>query len=289
MQIDLATIEDDFESNWWQYIRVSSDFAFLNNVKNIHEFEVEDDDILIHKTMEEDADTNRRYVSKRYHQILEGEAFLIEGNDVRELMATNLTQFMLKSKKLPFGMEIEKVFQNKKVKVKFTLSEYDSFVLKIDSTPFNIPTEHSSPDFNDIEIYFKDLPEAESNPLQEGVGGTIRKLNATPTLEAVAAESGGKVFIKDALIETIEKRSSTFQQHETIFYILSVKDGKASAEGKKESLYREFDNVNVKCSENAMEKFALEVNDHIAFNGKLKKHRSFGWIIQNIRKFEKTP
>lgn len=288
MEIDLSEIEDDLESNWWQYIRVSSDFAYIDNVRNQKSFNVENDDILIHKATEEDEDSGRRFVVKRYHQILDGEAFLVDGKDAREIMEINLMNYISENNKLPFGMDVEKVFKNKKVKIKFSLNDFDSFVLKVDTKELNIPSSSKTLDLLEIENFIKKLPINDNNPLQEDTSKSIRKINSSPVLEAIAAETGGKIFVQNGEIIAIDKRKSIFQEYETIFYILHVKNGQASSTNKKDTLWRDFSEINVKCSQNAMEKYELEIGDLVNFNGKLKKHRNLGSIIQNIRKFVKT-
>ena len=57
--------------------------------------------------------------------------------------------------------------------------------------------------------------------------------------------------------------------------------------GDLTELKRDFVEINAKCSENAMKKFELEVGDILKFTGKANNHKNFGWIIQNVRKFEK--
>jgi len=49
----------------------------------------------------------------------------------------------------------------------------------------------------------------------------------------------------------------------------------------------DIEEVNFKCSENAMEKYKLEVGDKVSFRGKYKEENFLGKFIQNIRKFEK--
>ena len=69
---------------------------------------------------------------------------------------------------------------------------------------------------------------------------------------------------------------------------MHVKGGTAAPDTKKSTLQREFEEINVKCSENAMTEFKLQKGDKISFKGKLNNDRKAGLLIQNIRKFEKS-
>jgi hypothetical protein len=69
--------------------------------------------------------------------------------------------------------------------------------------------------------------------------------------------------------------------------MLRVKGGQVAPDTKKSTLRRDFEEINVKCSDTAMENTHLNIGDIISFKGKLNFDKKSGLVIQNIRKFEK--
>ena len=280
MKIDITEIEDDLEGPNWNYFRVSSDFAYLNYIPDHHAVEVLDDDILMHKQMETN-DQGFTYPAKRYHQILDGEAFQVDGKDVRELMAHNVIKYAKENKKLPFACHVKKLYKNNNMDIEYDPNNFDKFVLKISPELCNMEAD-------EMVEFFNQLPKTTKNVLDENsVGVKIEPIAGNPVIEQVAMESGkDKVYVKEAEILAIDLRKSFFQGSETIYYLLQIQGGSAAPSDDKEVLWRDFEKMNVKCSDGAMDKYELKVGDKITFNGKLKKSKK-QILLQNIRKFDK--
>jgi len=95
-----------------------------------------------------------------------------------------------------------------------------------------------------------------------------------------------KVRVLEGKISFIDKYSSKFQDHETIYYIIGVENGIIEAEIDEELIQEKFNIVSVRCSENAMNKYNLKIGDIITFKGSLENDRKHGLLIKNVRKFE---
>ena len=105
MKINLHEISDDLDSNWWHYIRSSSDFAFLAQIPDQKKVEVSEGDTLIHKQILE----GDRFPSKVYHYILDGEPIEMDGKDVRDLFGETIAKFIKNSSQFPFGCKFKKI------------------------------------------------------------------------------------------------------------------------------------------------------------------------------------
>src|SRR6056297_3565252 len=126
-EVDLdEIIDDDLEGRWFHYIR-SKDFGWMVRIPDQHHLEVEKDDVIIHKEIKEDS----RYPTVRYHLVFEDEAFMVEGDDIRDILAENLKEYVDQHNELPFACHFDKIFKNGKVKITYKPSDYDSFVLKL--------------------------------------------------------------------------------------------------------------------------------------------------------------
>lgn len=279
MKIDINEIEDGLEGNWWHFIR-SSDFSFQSRIPHLDSLDANEDDILIHKQIL-DGDS---FPSKRFHLIMDGEAFQVEGNEVRETLATKLTNFIRQNNKLPFGCIYKKIQKNNSVIIQYNPNGFDNFQLKIN--PEEMDLEGS-----DFEKIFSTMEIEKINTLatSEDASFTIKPITEDPLLEQVSMESGkSKVFVIKGEIVEIDLRKSYFQGNETTFYLLQLKAGKIAPDNKKNTLQRDFSLINAKCSQNAMTKFELQKGDVVSFNGKVKLDKKMKLIVQNIRKFDKT-
>ena len=298
MKINLFNIQDDFEdSNWWEFIRSSGDFAVYMKIPDRSALEVADDDILIHKKMDANEDTGARFVSKNFFQILDGEAFQIDIKDFRKLLGRCIVRHINTNQKYPYGWGLKKVQKKESIVIlTFKMSDYESWNLKIYPGKLKQFSGLGAIKREDVLDYFDNtLPKTTNNPisaapLPQGKNQTkkIDKITTAPEVQAAAAESGGKLFVTGATIEVIEERISTFQDSQTTYYILHLKGGSvAGTKGTKKmpAIQRDFEIINARCSEKAKETFALKVGDVIAFNGRLKNDRYLGMVVQNIRKF----
>jgi hypothetical protein len=282
LKINLEEVIDDtLNGNWYHYVR-SDDFAWLSrpNYKNL---EVNDDDIIIHKEIEE----GERWPKVKYHQILDGEAFEIDGADARELLAEKLIEFINKNNKLPFACSFIQVFKNGNLKMKYAPADMD-FVLKILKENVDKITKlKGDKDPDEIEKFFQGL-DVDGNALDTTATSiTIPKLTSAPVLEAVSLEGvKSKVYVTETEIKKIETRKSTYMGNETIYYLMETAGGMAAPDNKKSTLQREIKKAIVKCSENAMEKYSLKEGQKISFNSTFKNTKSLGCVLQNIRKFD---
>ncbi len=282
-------IDDDLGGRWFHFLR-ASDFGWMNRIPDQHNLEVEEDDIIVHKEIQEGS----RYPTLRYHLVFEDEAFLVDGADVRDTLAEKLSQFLKEHNKLPFGCEFKKVFKNGNIKINYSPTQYENFTLKL--KPEHYPLEHINPEdsdegptYNELVEYFKNLDEVEENPLETvKTEHDIEKISEEPMLEQVANESGkNTVYVFNTTIKDIDKRKSVYQGHEKVYYLLRVEGGQAAPNKDKDTLRRDLDKANVKSSTNAFEKYELDVGDEVSFNSKYKKDRNLGVLLQNIRKFYK--
>lgn len=279
MKINIDDLDDDLDGRWWHYIR-ACDFAFQSRIPNQNEVEVNDDDVLLHKEIKE----GERFPSKRFHLIMDGEAFQVEGNEIRDILTKKLGEYLKVHNKLPFGCIFQKLQKNGVAIINYNPNNFDNFQLRL--SPVMIEKQE-----DEMEEFIKTLEEEKTNLLGDADDITlkIKPISEHPILEQVSVESGSnKAFVINAKIMEIDKRKSFFQGNETIFYLLQVKGGKLAADKKKDSLQRDFDILNVKCSENAIEKFELKMGDIISFNGQVKNDNKLKIIVQNVRKFEKT-
>lgn len=281
MKINLNDIIDEFESHWWHYIR-AKDFAFLSSIPDFEAVEVFDDDILLHKEIKE----GDRFPSKIYHIIVDGEPLQINGQDVRDMLSEKLTEYIKTEKKLPFGCKLNKILKTgNKIVIDYNPNGFDNFQLKF--LPEKIFTEEKTHD--EIEEYFTELDPPASNALAGDEDPTfdIQPIETNPIVRQVATESGAdKVFVFDAEIKKIDRRKTVYMGTESIYYLLKIEGGEVAPDKKKNTIRKPLDQINVKCSEHAMETYELKVGQKITFNGKLKDDKKLKLLIQNVRKFE---
>ncbi|TFH27227.1 MAG: hypothetical protein E4G98_06325 [Promethearchaeota archaeon] len=106
-------------------------------------------------------------------------------------------------------------------------------------------------------------------------------------LRQIALASGkNTVFVNEGTITKMEKQVSDYQGHETVSYILEITGG-SIATMEKDPNHVSVSMVRAKCSENGMDNYKLETGNVVSFRGKLNNSRDYGWLVQNIRKFEK--
>ncbi len=296
MTINLFEVEDKLGGFWWEYLRVR-DFGYLTKIADKKALDVEDDDILIHKEMAEN-DSGMKFPEKIYHQVLEGETFEIASNDVRLHLAKLLVGFINQKQKLPFACEYAKHMKNGAIAVNFTPTKFDNFQLKFRFTTIkNIPGA-SDPDVEEVAEYIRSLSHVKEPQFDGMIGGAIShgvknlslgemSVEDVKNLRQIALVSGkNSVFVNEGTITKMEKQVSDYQGHETVSYILEITGGSIATMEKDPNLIP-VSMVRAKCSENGMEKYELAVGNTVSFGGKVNDSRDYGWLVQNIRKFEK--
>ena len=271
MNLDLDNVSDGLFSHWWNYID-SENFVFQ---KKVPENDVKDDDILIHKEIKE----GETFPTLRYHTILDEEILEIDGKIAREMLSSKLKEFIIKHKKMPYSVNFNKIQKNGVVIFKYSPTKFDNFQLKILVTDFDFEQEEA-------EEFFANIENMEGTPVDGVLKINIMKEN--PIIEAIASESGvNKVYIFDAKVKFMEKRSSEYMGHVSEFYILELQKGEAAPDNKKNTMKRNFDRVIVKISEKTVTTAEIKVGDIVSLNGKTKMNYDFKYIIQNIRKITK--
>ncbi len=268
---DLDNVSDGLFGRWWVHID-SENFVFN---KGIPENEVKDDDILIHKEIKE----GERFPTLRYHTILDDEILEIDGKIAREMLSTKLKDYILKHKKIPFSSEYNKIQRNGLVIFKYSPTSFDNYNLKIQVTEFDLEKDEA-------EEFFTNIENMEGTPVDGELKIKIMKEN--PIIETIASESGAnRVYIIDAEVKRMEKRSSEYMGHVSEFYILDLQKGEAAPDNKKNTMKRVFDRVIVKISEKTLTAADIKVGDRVSLSGKTKMNYEFKFIIQNVRKITK--
>lgn len=278
IELNLHEVQDELEGNWWLHIRVA-DFGFKEHIgyKELENYPVDDGDVLIHKFRPE----GERFPKVKYHLIdtqATPPALELDGKIIREQMATRLIDYLKKNKKLPFACEFVKDFKNGGVQIDYKPSTFDNFALKIDPEMIE----------NDLLTQVKSFSAELMNPLgSTETTQTIKPIRNAADLEQIAAENPeGKdsVCVFSAEVKAIDKRESTFQEHVSIYYLLYLKGGEAAPDTKKSTLHRPFNEINIRISDNLIEKTPIKIGDKITFKGKLKKDKALGVVLQNIMK-----
>jgi len=271
MKLDLDNVNDGLYGRWWIYIDCEN-FVFQ---KNVPENEVKDDDILIHKEIKE----GETFPTLRYHTILDEDVLEIDGKIAREMLSSKLKEFIIKHKKIPYSVDFTKIQKNGLVIFKYSPTKFDNFQLKIQVSDFDFEQDEA-------EEFFTNIENMEGTPVDGELKINIMKEN--PVIEAIASESGvNKVYIFDAEVKIMEKRSSEYMGHVSEFYILELQKGEAAPDNKKNTMKRNFDRVIVKISEKTLTTAEIKVGDIVSLNDKTKMNFDFKYIIQNIRKITK--
>ncbi|MHA1674440.1 MAG: hypothetical protein ACTSYI_12540 [Promethearchaeota archaeon] len=283
MFLDLTEVSDGLTSSkWWNFIRVA-DFAFQINIPKHEEVAAEEEDVFIHKEMMEIEDISRKVLVKRYHTVLDGELIQVEPKDIRELLATKLSDFIIANSQLPFGCELKKIQKSNRLLIfNYLPNDFDKLQLKIQPESL-FPNELT---IEEMEDYIRKLPKCTKNPL----GGvettfTIQPIEENRVIQQVALENGkSRVYITNGFLEKMDIRKTVYMGNEKVYYLIYVKGGIAAPDNKKSSIRRDFDYVSAKCSKNLKEKVTLEIGDEISFSGTLKNDSELKWILQNVKK-----
>lgn len=268
---DLDNISDGLSTRWW--VHIDSDNFVFN--KGIPENDVKDDDILIHKEIKE----GETFPTLRYHTILDEDVLEIDGKIAREMLSIKLKEFILKHKKIPYSVDFNKIQKNGLVIFKYSPTKFDNFQLKIQVSEFDFEQDEA-------EEFFTNIENMEGIPVDGEL--IIKIMEENPIIENIASESGAnRVYIFDAKVKEMEKRSSEYMGHVSEFFILDLQKGKAAPDKKKNTMKRDFDRVIVKISEKTLTAADIKVGDSVSLSGKTKINNEFKFIIQNVRKITK--
>jgi len=279
LKLNINKIDDDLEGNWWQYIR--PDFSFKQSIPSDERenFTVHINGILIHKQ----KNSEDMYPMLRYHLISQdndkAEAWELLLKDIKPYMLRNLGKYILRKKELPFGCKVTRSMKNGKVTIKFEPNEFTSYAMTINPKKIGYSQ-------NRIE----NLKICETNELENKIPTqiSIDPILWCNTIENIGRNSS-RVMIRNTEITVIDRRIATFKEHDTIWYFIHGINGTIDLEVEKKKFEpREIEEVNFKCSENAMTTYKLQIGDRVSFKGQFKETSFLGKFIQNIRKFEKN-
>ncbi|MHA1104593.1 MAG: hypothetical protein ACTSPN_02600 [Promethearchaeota archaeon] len=156
MKIDLNKLDDDLGGDWFHHIHTSN-FGFLMKLSGIKNYEVEKDDIIIHKEIMEEMN----FPTIKYNVIEDKGSHVADKNEVKEILGKNLVEYVKKNKKLPFACKFKKIFKNGAAQVDYNPSQYEKFPIKI------VPKDHG---ISDLEEFFKDLKSEQVNPTKPQKG-----------------------------------------------------------------------------------------------------------------------
>jgi len=152
MQINVFDIKDDLGGNWWHHINVSN-FGFLSKISDLKSHDVEENDILIHKEIKK----GDRFPTIRYHLIAGEQTKIIKNDEVKEVLAEELVEYVRENKKFPFACHLAKIFKNGNAQIDYKPTQFESFALKIVPEMYGI---------ENTEEFFEGLETEESNPIQ---------------------------------------------------------------------------------------------------------------------------
>ncbi|MHA1491988.1 MAG: hypothetical protein ACTSRI_20330 [Promethearchaeota archaeon] len=159
MKININDIEDGLGGSWWIHIHASN-FGFLSNIEDLIGHEVEKDDILVHKEIKK----GDKFPTIRYHLVTENDSREVKNDEVKEIIAKNLVDFIRKNEGFPFKCKVVKFFKNGNAQVNYIPTQFDNFALKI------VPKIHG---IENIEEFFKDLKTIQKeNPVISTTGKT---------------------------------------------------------------------------------------------------------------------
>nr|MDO8109770.1 hypothetical protein [Candidatus Sigynarchaeota archaeon] len=287
MKIDLSTIKDDIDGNWWHHIQ-SKDFAFIEKIQDQMSHDVEMDDVLIHKKVLE----GERFPAIRYHVVTSTGTKAMTNQEMKDLLAGKLVTFVKANSKLPFACKFTKLFKNGAAQVDYTPTQWDNYALKVD------PKQHG---IDDVQTFLQresilDNPyqlvplargAATSSKLASPAAAKVAKIAAEPVIQAIADGNNGSVCIFNAEVIDAEQHETHFQEEVTIFYMVHVKDGEAAPDTKKSTEHKKFSEIKVRVSDKIMDELKIVPGDKITFNGKLKSDKFFGLMLQNVKKVTK--
>ncbi len=287
MKIDLGTIHDDIDGDWWLHAR-AADFGFLEKIKDRANHDVDIDDILIHKKILE----GERFPTIRYHVVTASGTRPATNPEAKDVLARSLVKFVKARGTLPWACIFVKLFKNGAAQVDYAPTQWDKFALKVEPADHGISDvqaffQHGSEPANPAATGANAQPGAAPSkpaPRPQGKGG---KITSEPTIEAIAAGTGGAVSIFDAEVLSIEQRESHYQEEVTIFYIISLKGGQAAADTKKSTERKPFAEIRARFSDTIVEETKVAPGDRVTFNGRLKDDKYFGLLLQNVKKVAK--
>ena len=277
--INLEEVSDKLEGKWWHFIR-AQDFAFLSRIPDQSALEVEDDDVLIHKQIEE----GEKFPTKVFHVIMDGDAFSLDGKEIREGLADKCAAYINEYDKLPFSCSFKKI-QKKDgmVIINYSPTGYDKFQLKIKS---DLLEKTNGLEGEQIEEYLQNLEEELVNNLEKNAEEkSIPPIADYALLEQVSIESGkGSVYVFDSKVVEINLRKTFYMGNESRFYLIQSEGGQCAPDDKKSTLRRDLEIINFKISEKLFEKSELEAGKSVSFHGKYKVDKKLKVLLQNIRK-----
>lgn len=152
MKINIFDIKDDLSGNWWNHI-YATNFGFLDKIVDLRSHKVEVGDVLIHKEIKE----GDKFPTIRYHLIVGDGTKIVKNDEVKEVLAEKLVEYVRENKRFPFACHLAKIFKNGNAQIDYKPTQFESFALKIVPEMYGI---------ENTEDFFEGLETEKSNPVQ---------------------------------------------------------------------------------------------------------------------------
>ncbi|TFG18468.1 MAG: hypothetical protein EU530_09295 [Promethearchaeota archaeon] len=272
MKVNLFEVKEEhgYESNWWKHIRCL-DFGFIENVRNMGSYIVEENDILWLNQRAPEG-----FFEKYWFIATDMGVERTNKSEISEVLTKSLVEFVRAHGKMPFGCSIFKEFKNKSIQINFEPNKFDKVVMKLSPGEFDI---------EDVQNFFRGLISVEQNPaestFEEDKGEDKPKPKAKPrSTKPSIFPSGERITINKGEIKEIEKRKQSYEGREFYQYILHLINGIYELEGQPEI---DFPEVFAQISESLYDKKNPQVGDIIFCKGRTKRDWTYGDLVHNIR------
>ncbi len=129
-------------------------------------------------------------------------------------------------------------------------------------------------------------------PREEATEGTPKEMNLIDkkTDSGVLMEMlDSRVTVYKGEITKIEEKISEYEDHETIYYLIDLKDVEFGPQIKRKSDFDEsklerFDSLKLRLSENKYNKVDIEVGDNFGCNGSVNRDSFLGFMLKRVTK-----
>jgi hypothetical protein len=289
--LDISTLMDDLTGYKWAYLR--NDFSFQKKIgeADSKHFLINNNDLFIHSEIK----AGEKFPTTRYWiiSLVDQQSYPSVYNSKKEIypiLKYNLIEFIEKKHKLPFGCSFEPSSDLSKFKIvyrpdaqnrslDFTMNfdlDEEEFPLTIDQLKNYAIVKENPLDFSPVVLHnIKKMTMRELGKIYE-VGFTNGHINVF----------NAKILMIDTRIALSKDPSGN--THESTYYILLLSDGEYAIDDKKRTPHTQMDtNLVAKASDNAMFNLQFKIGDRITFRGAFKDDLNDGFIVQNIRSFEK--
>lgn len=273
MEVNLIDIRDKYglEGNWWFHIN-SENFGFHQGLKNISEYEVEEDDILYLKQRVPEG-----FFETIWFVVRDGDVVKASLSDVKGILSKSLMNFITEYKKLPFSCVVSEYYKNKSVKITYAPTQYDKVIMKF--TPADLGMD-------EIHDFFRDLESNVENPISDNERkikpqfqmkqSTTRPQKSTKNRLFAANQ---KITILRGKITNIQQNTRTYQEELYNVFILRLEKGVFEIDGEE----HDFEELYAQISENLYNKHKPQIGMSVYCTGRTHNDWTLGSIVHNIR------